>query len=507
MVPRGVETKQFSSFDRAGGNGDFSRCLTASTAPCVIADHNGPGEVESIWFTRDGGDVRATGNITVTLDGVQVLHAPLQDVVDGTMGAPFVYPLVANADESSGGVTITVPMPFRQSMRISTDVDPIYYHVTYRTFADAGGVATFDPGDKAQDVVDLLKAAGTRDPKPAGPRASTAAKAFSLAPGAQVTLADRSGQGSVNAVDLGLPQLAVALGRSVNDDGRAFGADGSDSYVAAIDPANTGVRLTRRLDPTIGNQRAKVLVDGADAGEWAPLPVTPGRWVDEYVDIPAALTAGRSSITVQDVFVSSDLDFNVFSYWADSTVAGTTRRTDTIDVGPSHLDNEAAHHYAIVKPTRQGERTSAYPPSAADQAAASVSDRILAGARLRITADGQQTVDAPVGEFFGSGLGGYRVASLMSAVDPATHSLRSWWPMPYRDHVSVALYNGSDQTITGATAAVSTARSTSAARGLGPAGDLGYFRATSHSAATTPGADYPFLDTAGAASSSASPTR
>lgn len=28
MVPRGVETKQFSSFDRAGANGDFSRCLT-----------------------------------------------------------------------------------------------------------------------------------------------------------------------------------------------------------------------------------------------------------------------------------------------------------------------------------------------------------------------------------------------------------------------------------------------------------------------------------------------
>ena len=123
----GVETKQFSGFDRGGNNDDgfggTYSCLRAEsgTTPnereCVIAEKTGAGEVQSIWFTRDGGDVSATGNITITLDGHDVVHASLQDLVDGKVGAPFVNPLVANADQSSGGVYVEVPMPFRRSNR------------------------------------------------------------------------------------------------------------------------------------------------------------------------------------------------------------------------------------------------------------------------------------------------------------------------------------------------------------------------------------------------------
>ena len=105
----GVRTRQFSSFDRTGGNDDgfggkYS-CLRTAADGCVIAEHSGPGEVDAIWFTRDGGDVRATGNIRITLDGHDVVHAPLRDLVDGRLGAPFSPPLVADADESSGGVS------------------------------------------------------------------------------------------------------------------------------------------------------------------------------------------------------------------------------------------------------------------------------------------------------------------------------------------------------------------------------------------------------------------
>jgi hypothetical protein len=119
----------------------------------VIAEKQGAGEVQSIWFTRNEGDVSGTGNIKIELDGKTVLDASLQDVVDGKLGAPFTFPLVANADQSSGGVYIKVPMPYRESMRITTDSNPFFYHVSYREFADAQGVQTFDPSDKAQDVV------------------------------------------------------------------------------------------------------------------------------------------------------------------------------------------------------------------------------------------------------------------------------------------------------------------------------------------------------------------
>src|ERR1035437_1477414 len=131
----GVQTEQFSSFARSGDNGDFGNTLASASDGYLLAAHQGPGEIDSVWFTRDDGDVHRTGNIHITLDGRTVLNAPLQDVVNGTLGAPFVFPLVANADQSSGGVYIIAPMPFQQSMRITTDNDPVYYHVTTRTFA------------------------------------------------------------------------------------------------------------------------------------------------------------------------------------------------------------------------------------------------------------------------------------------------------------------------------------------------------------------------------------
>jgi hypothetical protein len=102
-----------------------------------------PRRLRTAAFTRDEGDVTRTGNIEIELDGRTVLDARLQDVVDGELGAPFAYPLVANADQSSGGVYINVPMRYRESMRVTTTSNPFFYHVTYREFADAEGVETF----------------------------------------------------------------------------------------------------------------------------------------------------------------------------------------------------------------------------------------------------------------------------------------------------------------------------------------------------------------------------
>ncbi|MEU4286644.1 hypothetical protein AB0E63_00355 [Kribbella sp. NPDC026596] len=176
----GVRTKQFSSFGRDGTNNDgFDGkypCLRTTDAGCVIADDSGPGEVASVWFTRD------EGNVTKT--------------------APFSYPLVANGVQTSGGVYIRVPMPYRSSMRITTQSNPYFYHVDCRQFPDANGVSTFDPSDKAEDVIALLKAAGTKDPKPAQPNSKTTATSLNLAPGKQLTLADTAGPGELSALRL-----------------------------------------------------------------------------------------------------------------------------------------------------------------------------------------------------------------------------------------------------------------------------------------------------------------
>lgn len=229
QLTQGVQTKQFSSFDRAGGNGDFQHCLRPGpNGGCVLAEHTGAGEIDSIWgtnfFNGTSGREDGAGNLHVVLDGQTILDAPFQDIVDGKLGAPFVFPLVANAEQSSGGVDILVPMPFRSSMLVYTDHDPDYYHVTYRDFAAANGVSTFSKADKALDVIAKLKAAGTADPKPANAHATTGNRSFRLAPGQSVRLADLQGPSSISQLRLHIPQLAGPPPQTVTDDGEPSAA-------------------------------------------------------------------------------------------------------------------------------------------------------------------------------------------------------------------------------------------------------------------------------------------
>ena len=68
-----TQTLQVSSFDRSGGDFDISTgnqngsggCLASGGAGCVIAEDRGAGEVDSIWFTRDGGNVTRMGAIRI----------------------------------------------------------------------------------------------------------------------------------------------------------------------------------------------------------------------------------------------------------------------------------------------------------------------------------------------------------------------------------------------------------------------------------------------------------
>lgn len=229
-----TQSLQVSSFDRSGGDFDISTgnkngsggCLASGGAGCVIAEDHGAGEVDSIWFTRDGGNVRAMGAIRVELDGQTVIDTPLQSLVDGAVGAPFVWPLVANATQSPGGVYIKVPMPYRQSMRISVASHLEYYHVDYRRFSTADGVSTFSPADPALDVLAAFRAAGTSDPKPAKPEAAHSNRVVELPAGGGATLAEPAGPGTISALRLHLPeptdQLLSGLRLQIEFDGQTM---------------------------------------------------------------------------------------------------------------------------------------------------------------------------------------------------------------------------------------------------------------------------------------------
>jgi hypothetical protein len=229
-----TQSLEWSSFDRSGGDFDISTgnkngsggCLGSGGAGCVIAEDRGAGEVDSIWFTRDNGKVTAMGTIRIELDGKTVLDAPLQSLVDGALGPPFEWPLVADAEQSPGGVYIKVPMPYRQSMRISVASNLQYYHVDYRQFPTADGVTTFSAADPALDVIATLRAAGTVDPKPAGPKATPHHRVVVIPAEAGVTIAESTGSGSISALRLQLPkpadQLLAGLRLQIEFDGQTM---------------------------------------------------------------------------------------------------------------------------------------------------------------------------------------------------------------------------------------------------------------------------------------------
>ncbi|WP_163760728.1 glycoside hydrolase family 172 protein [Mycobacterium botniense] len=271
-----TQTLQVSSFDRSGGDFDVSTgnrngtggCLASGGAGCVIAEDRGAGEVDSIWFTRDGGNVRALGTIRIELDGNPVVDAPVQALVDGALGAPFRWPLVANAAQSPGGVYVKVPMPYRQSMRISVTSNVEYYHIDYRKFATADGVSTFSPSDPALDVLAMLGAAGTMDPKPEMPGLIHDRRSVDLGAHTELTVAEPAGPGMISALRLQLPesadQLLAGVRLRIEFDGRTM----VDSPVGEFFGAGLGVSTVRSLMfATIPQAGGPVSL-----AEWWPMP-------------------------------------------------------------------------------------------------------------------------------------------------------------------------------------------------------------------------------------------
>ncbi|MFI6742689.1 hypothetical protein ACIBI9_58170 [Nonomuraea sp. NPDC050451] len=160
----------------------------------------------------------------------------------------------------------------------------------------------------------------------------------------------------------GAPDHIVNPAHIVSDDGRAFPRGGSSRFTVTVNPANTGVRLIRRLDAGVGLQHATITVNGTPAAKWRPLlEDSVYKWRDQIVAIPPDLTAGRRSLTIVNTCVSSS-GFNEFLYTVEHKVNGVWSTADTVDIGRNHTASEAAHDYRVVGEDWAETQTFAYPP-------------------------------------------------------------------------------------------------------------------------------------------------
>jgi serine/threonine protein kinase len=152
----------------------------------------------------------------------------------------------------------------------------------------------------------------------------------------------------------------TASKRVITDDGRAFGPGGWSQFTVRVDPVNTGVRLTRRLDSGVYQQSAMISVNGAPGGEWEPVDGVINTWLDQTVELPASLTSGQRNLTIRNTFQSSSKDFNEFTYLIDQRIDGAWVRADVVDVGPGHRAQENAHRYRIANGTWEGTQSFPY---------------------------------------------------------------------------------------------------------------------------------------------------
>lgn len=346
-----------SSFDRTGGNNDFGNVLyTQPHGERVLLDLKGPGCVYRMWFTG----YNPSAAIRVYFDEAPPRMDLRFSELFGGIYPPFLSPLVANAEVASGGVYCYVPLPFQRAIRITTtdQSSGIYYNIDYHLFEPDSAIATWTGNEDTSAARRLWSSVG-EDPKPQAGEAIVSGTT-TLAAGATQDLLDVAGPRQISSIKLNVPGLVAGQAASVaTDSGRAH--RGSSQFRVAVDPANRGAVLRRRLDYGIADQKAGVYVDGAYIGDWfAAGSDSVDHWRDSSFTLPASATTGKASITVRIVFVSASVDWNEFTYWVTSILSGGSKQTDQLDVG--NRADEAAHSYVITSQTWSGTRTFTYPP-------------------------------------------------------------------------------------------------------------------------------------------------
>jgi len=99
-------------------------------------------------------------------------------------------------------------------------------------------------------------------------------------------------------------------------DAGVYHRKGDVSFRVAINQTNRGVRIRRRMDQAVPQQKAEVYVDGVFAGTWYDAHSNDVlRWYDSEFNIHPDLTRGKESIEVKLLFDSrEDFSFTGFEY-------------------------------------------------------------------------------------------------------------------------------------------------------------------------------------------------
>lgn len=257
-----------SSFDRntgdsSHGNRDLDNFLATGPGGNVMLDQRGPGCVYRIWMTSLQ-SVFPSDWVKIYFDGssAPAIDVTVAQMFSGTV-APFLAPLVANSQQSSGGYVSYVPLCYRSSIKIVTNMDR-YYNIGYLTYPPGSDVTTWTPAQNTS----AMRAEWSRvTADPIGTRLDTPASGtLTLAAGDGQTLLHLTGSHTIEAIKIAIAGVTASSGTAatavldqtwikINWDGQSsaavfaplgsffalgqFGASPAHGLVAGMNAGNT----------------------------------------------------------------------------------------------------------------------------------------------------------------------------------------------------------------------------------------------------------------------------
>ncbi|MCU6710933.1 DUF2961 domain-containing protein [Paenibacillus sp. J5C_2022] len=144
-VEKGIKSKRISSYDRTGGNNDYTEI--EANAVKTIAEMEGAGIVKHIWMTMASDDpmLRRNAIIRMYWDGSEhpSVEAPIGDFFGQGWGEKYNYMTIPLSAAPAGGNALNCyfPMPFSKGAKITIENDSdiplhrFYYYVDYEEHA------------------------------------------------------------------------------------------------------------------------------------------------------------------------------------------------------------------------------------------------------------------------------------------------------------------------------------------------------------------------------------
>jgi len=252
----GTQAFQVSSYDRTGGDSDGIGYLYIEGSDFIIFDQAGPGCVYRLWIrdteTSDNREIRFFFDDEI----IPRINTTIAELFAG-LEAPFLSPVVDNANASSGGNYCYFPIPFASHLKIALRGRSEPHQILYHLYLTGTTVESFTGDEDPSVIVNQWSNPGDDPKNSAGYLIQSGSE--SIPPRQTQSVFSYTGTGSIEAIQLTpspltlsvlenlilkfawdnavTPQVNVSLGSffdcslgAVNIDGLILGLNGSDFY-------------------------------------------------------------------------------------------------------------------------------------------------------------------------------------------------------------------------------------------------------------------------------------